>query len=129
MEKFFYIEGAYLILAAIVLLVTLFVTTRPMMGKGAVKKGLTIVGSFLALAIGAHYWVTTSRMAAVKKAFEEGKPVICESRLIRQGAQSIIIRKSLGWRLEGDDFVNDNYVRPFFSARCVVYRKVNLHRE
>jgi len=122
MNKFFYIEGAYLILGGIVLLVTLFVTTRPFMGKGAVKKGMGAVALFLALAIGAHYWVTTSRMAEVKEAFEAGKPVICESRMIRKGAQSLIIRKAQGWRLEGDFFVSDAYVRPFFTARCVLYK-------
>ncbi|WP_456452099.1 hypothetical protein [Hydrogenimonas sp.] len=120
MEKFFYIEGAYLILAAIVLLITLFVTTRPFMGKGAVKKGMGAVALFMALAIGAHYWVTMSRMAEVKKAFEAGKTVLCENRVIRKGAQFLAVRKSLGWRLEGDNFVNDNYVRPFFAARCIV---------
>jgi len=123
MGKFFYIEGAYLILGAIILLVTLFVTTRPFMGKNAVRKGLTAVSLVLALAIGAHYWVTTSRMAAVKAAFERGEPIICESRVVRKGAQSLILKKSLGWRLEGDYFVSDAYVRPFFSARCIVLEK------
>ncbi len=123
MGEFFYIEGAYLILAAIVLLVTLFVTTRPFMGKNAVKKGMVSVTLFFAVAIGAHYWVTISRMNEVKEAFKRGEPIICENRVIRKGAQSIILKKSLGWRLEGDYFVSDNYVRPFFTARCVVYEK------
>ena len=123
MGKFFYIEGAYLILGAIILLVTLFVTTRPFMGKNAVRKGLTAVSLVLALAIGAHYWVTTSRMETVKAAFEKGEPIICESRVVRKGAQSLILKKSLGWRLEGDYFVSDAYVRPFFSARCIVLEK------
>ncbi len=122
MSKFFYMEGAYLVLAFIVLLVALFVTTRPFMPKSAVKKGVGGVALFLAVAIGAHYWVTTSRMEKVKKAFEEGKPIICESRLIRKGAQSIVLRKSNGWRLEGDYFVSDAYARPFFTARCIVYK-------
>lgn len=123
MDKFLYIEGAYLILAAIILLVTLFVTTRPFMGKNAKKRGLTAVSLFLALAIGAHYWVTTSRMEEVKEAFRKGEPIICESRMVRKGAQSLILKKSLGWRLEGDYFVSDAYVRPFFSARCIVLEK------
>ncbi len=123
MGKFFYIEGAYLILAAIVLMVTLFVTTRPFMGKNAKKRGMMYVSLFLAVAIGAHYWVTTSRMEKVKEAFVRGEPIICESRIVRKGAQSLILKKSLGWRLEGDYFVSDAYVRPFFSARCVVYKK------
>ena len=120
MARFLYIEGGYLILAGVILLVTLFVTTRPFMGKGALQKGVGSVALFLTLAIGAHYWVTTNRMAEVKEAFVAGKPVICESRLIRKGAQSLVIRKALGWRLEGDYFVSDNYVRPFFTARCIV---------
>jgi len=123
MGKFFYIEGAYLILAGMILLVTLFVTTRPFMDKSAVKKGMLGVSLVLAIAIGAHYWVTTSRMAEVRVAFERGEAIICESRMIRKGAQSVIFKKRDGWRLEGDNFVSDAYVRPFFAARCLVYRK------
>jgi hypothetical protein len=123
MAQFFYLEGAYLLLAGAILLVTLFVSTRPFMPQGAWKKGVGYVGLFLAIAIGAHYIVTTSRMAEVKARFLRGDPVICESRLIRKGAQSIVIRKSLGWRLEGDHFVSDAYTRPFFTARCVPYEK------
>jgi len=47
MKDFFYLEGAYLILGVFTLLITLFVTTRPFMSKGAVKKGL--LGKRLAL--------------------------------------------------------------------------------
>ena len=119
--KFFYLEGAYLILAGIILLVTLFVTTRPFMSSSAPKKGLVSVGLVLALFIGAHFWITTSRMAEVKKAFEEGKPVLCESRMLRKMAQSIEIRKGVaGWKVEGDNFVSPQYTRPFHTARCIV---------
>ncbi len=127
MKTFLYLEGGYLILAALILLVTLFVTTRPFMAKGAVKKGMIGVSVILALGIGAHYIVTMKRMQSVKSAFEKGEPIICESRLIRKGAQSIILRKSLGWRLQGDYFVSDAYARPFFSARCIVYKKATPH--
>ncbi|WP_457594233.1 hypothetical protein [Hydrogenimonas sp.] len=123
MQNFFYLEGGYLILGFIVLLVTLFVTTRPFMGKGAVKKGFGAVGLVLALLIGGHYWVTTKRMAEVKEAFERGEKIICENRLIRKGAQSIILSKKLGWKLNGEYFVSEAYSRPFFTARCIVYEK------
>ncbi|BDY13638.1 hypothetical protein [Hydrogenimonas cancrithermarum] len=123
MQKFFYLEGGYLILAAVVLLVTLFVTTRPFMGKNAKKKGLMAVSAILAVMIGGHYWVTMDRMEKVKQAFENGDEIICESRLIRKGAQSIILKKTLGWRIEGDYFVSDAYSRPFFMARCIIYKK------
>jgi hypothetical protein len=68
-----------------------------------------------------HYWVTTKRMKEVERAFREGKAIICESRINRKGAQSIIIKKSLGWRLKEDYFVSDSYERPFFTARCIVF--------
>jgi hypothetical protein len=93
------------------------------MGKNAKRRGLTTVFLVLAAAIGAHYRVTTSRMEVVKTAFEKGEPIICENRIVRKGAQSLILRKSLGWRLEGDYFVSDAYLRPFFSARCIVLEK------
>jgi hypothetical protein len=120
MYTFFYLEGAYLILAGIILLITLFVTTRPFMQKGAVKKGLFGVGGVLALMIGAHYYITTGRMAEVKEAFNQDKTILCESRMQRKVAQVVRIRKSNDWHLEGDNFVSPNYERPFFSARCIV---------
>jgi len=121
--KFFYLEGAYLILAGLILLVTLFVTTRPFMSKSAPKKGLISVGLILAIAIGAHFYVTISRMDEVKRAFNEGKAVLCESRMLRNMAQSIEIKKGIaGWELRGDEFISPSYVRPFYTARCIVKR-------
>ena len=120
MKNFLFLEGAYLILGGIILLITLFVSTRPFMAKGAWKKGLLWVSLVLAVMIGAHYKITTDRMEAVKKAFEEGKTILCESRMQRKVAQVVYIKKDNDWRLEGDDFVSPNYVRPFFSARCIV---------
>ncbi len=123
MQKFFYLEGGYLVLALVILLVTLFVTTRPFMGENAVKRGMGGVALVLAVMIGTHYWITTERMAEVKEAFERGEQIICESRMIRQGAQSIILSKKLGWKLDGEYFVSDAFSRPFFTARCLVYEK------
>jgi hypothetical protein len=120
MQNFFILEGGYLILGFIIILVTLFVTTRPFMSRGAMKKGLTGVILILAFFIGAHYYVTANRMESVKSAFEKDQPIICESRMQRKAAQSIIIQKSNDWSLEGDNFVSPNYSRPFFSARCIV---------
>jgi uncharacterized membrane-anchored protein len=119
--KFFYLEGAYLILAAMILLVTLFVTTRPFMSKNAPKKGLISVGMVLGIAIGLHFYFTYTRMEAVKEAFKSGKTVLCESRMFRSMAQSIKINKKLGeWELRGDEFVSPHYIRPFYTARCIV---------
>jgi len=120
MKNFFFLEGAYLILGFITLLITLFVSTRPFMSKGVWKKGLAYVSLVLAVMIGAHYQVTVSRMVEVKEAFEKDQPIICESRMQRKVAQIVNIKKSNEWFLEGDNFVSPNYSRPFFSARCIV---------
>jgi len=120
MKNFLYLEGAYLILGAIILLITLFVGTRPFMTKGAWKRGLLWVSLVLAIMIGIHYKITTDRMEAVKTAFDKGETIICESRMQRKVAQMVYVKKSNDWSLKGDNFVSPNYVRPFFSARCIV---------
>jgi len=120
LANFFFLEGAYLILGAIILAITLFVTTRPFMSKGAIKKGFFWVTLVLAIMIGAHYMMTVNRMDDVKSAFKKDQPIICESRMQRKVAQTVNIQKSKEWSLEGDNFVSPNYSRPFFSARCVV---------
>ena len=120
MKNFFYLEGAYLILGGIILLITLFVTTRPFMSKGAIKRGLFWVTLVIAIFIGGHYKVTTDRIAEVKQAFENDKTIICESRMQRKVAQSVNIQKSNEWTLENNNFVSPNYSRPFFIARCIV---------
>ncbi len=120
LKNFFYLEGAYLILGGIILLVTVFVATRPFMSEGALKKGLLWVTTVLTVMIGAHYAMTVSRMNAVKEAFENDKPVICESRMLRKVAQTVTVQKSKEWFLEGDNFVSPNYSRPYFTARCIV---------
>jgi len=119
-KNFFYLEGAYLILGGIILLITVYVATRPFMSKGALKKGLGWVSLVLAVMIGAHYMITINRMHEVKAAFEKDLPIICESRMQRKVAQTVTIQKSKEWSLEGDNFVSPHYTRPFFSARCIV---------
>ena len=120
MEKFLELEAGYLVIASIILAVTLFVTTRPFFKKGAVVKGLTYVGIFLAFAIGMHFKITTDRMSEVKQAFKEGKMIICESRATRKVAQSVDVDMSREWTLEGDVFASPHYGRVFHSARCLV---------
>lgn len=120
MKNFFFLEGAYLILGLFTLLITLYVTTRPFMAKGAVKKGLFWVSLVIAIMVGGHYSVTSNRMAEVRSAFNKGETIICESRAQRKVAQTVIIEKSNEWILEEDNFVSPNYSRPFFIARCIV---------
>jgi len=120
MSKFLELEGGYLVIALIIMLITLFVASKPMFKKGSAPKALLIVGAVLSFFIGLHHKVTTDRMAEVKQAFSEGKVIICESRMQRKVAQSVDVDKSREWVLEGDLFTSPNYSRPFHTARCLV---------
>ena len=120
MKEFFILEGAYLILAFLILAVTLFVTTRSFMSKNAPKKGLLSVSIVLAFFIGSHYYITTNRIQEVRNAFKNDKAVICESRANTKAAQSIIIKKEYGWKINGNYFSSPNYERDFHLSRCIV---------
>ena len=120
MSKFLELEGGYLVIGLLIMLVTLFVGSRPMFKKGSAPRALLVVGFILAIFIGLHHKVTTSRMAEVKQAFSTGKVIICESRMQRKVAQSVDISRDREWVLEGDIFTSPNYSRPFHTARCLV---------
>ncbi len=126
MELFLKLEAGYLGIAVFALLVTLFVTTRPFVVKGAYKKGLFLVGSASFAFIGMHYFVTSDRMAGVEESFNNGKKVVCESRMLRKVAQSVTIEKSNEWTLKNHMFSSPNYTREFFTARCIKYVPVTL---
>ncbi|KAB7888008.1 hypothetical protein [Poseidonibacter ostreae] len=121
MELFIKLEAGYLGIGLFTLLITLFVTTRPFMSKGSVVKGLIFVAPAIAMFIGMHFYVTSSRMVEVETAFEKGDKVICESRAIRKVAQSVTIEKSNEWTLKDHNFSSPNYNREFFSARCIKF--------
>ena len=124
MELFFALEGGYLAIAAFALLASVYVGTRPFVGNGkAWKKTVPFVAITMVGFIGAHFWVTTSRMADVQYRFNQGGPVICESKALRKVAQSIIIdpKKPQGWVLIGNEFHSPKYERGFHSARCLEY--------
>ncbi len=110
MEKFLELEGGYLFISFVVLMVTLFVTTRPFMSKGALRNGLIGVGLILSSLIAIHFKITTDRMDEVQSAFNDGKSIICESRMLRKASQSIEINRAKDWKLDGDIFVSPHFV-------------------
>ena len=126
MELFFKLEAGYLGIAAFALVITLIVTTRPFMPKGALKKGLLLMASLSFTFIALHYYVTSSRIIEVETAFNNGKKVLCESRAVRKVAQSVSIEKSNEWTLKEHMFSSPNYSREFFSARCIKYVPITL---
>ncbi len=120
MSKFLELEAGYLVIGLLIMLITLFVGSRPMFKKGAAPRALLVVGFILAIFIALHHNVTTSRMAEVKQAFSEGKDVICESRATRKVAQSVTVNINKEWTLNGDVFASPNYSRVFHTARCIL---------
>ena len=124
MMNFLELEGGYLAIGAFALAAAIFVGTRPFVGDGkAWKKTVPFVLITMTGFIMAHYLVTTNRMADVKERFNNGNPVICESKAVRKVAQSIIIdpKSTNGWTLIGDEFHSPKYERGFHSARCLEY--------
>ena len=69
MDLFLELEVVYLVIGAFLLSVTAFVTTRDFMPKVAFKRGMLMVGGFVAILISIHYSMTTTRMEGVKKLF------------------------------------------------------------
>ncbi len=120
MNEFLKLEGAYLFFAFVILLITVFVATRPFIAKGSLKKALIWVSLFLICAIALHYYVTKSRMEAVATAYKSGKEVLCENRIYTKGANFITIKDNGEWSLKNDYFVSPNFTRDFFLARCIV---------
>ena len=126
MQQFFELEAAYLVMGVIVLLITWFVSTRPFMSPTAPRNGLLGALLVIVLMIGGHYYMTTSRMAEVRAAFAQDKQLLCESRMLRKVAQSVVVQRSKGWEIQKDQFVSPLYTRPFHVARCIVARAISL---
>ncbi len=121
MDLFLELEVVYLVIGAFLLSVTAFVTTRDFMPKVAFKRGMLLVGGFVAILISIHYNMTTTRMEGVKKLFNAGDTIICENKMRRTISRSVLLSKKMGWRLEGDLFKNDDYERAFHTSRCIEF--------
>ncbi len=121
MELFFELEVVYLIIGLFIMTITAIVTTRDFVPRVAFKRGMILVGGFLTIMIGLHYYMTTSRMAGVKEIFNEGDTIICENKMRRTISRSVLLSKDLGWSLDGDEFVNPEYERNFHTSRCIEY--------
>jgi len=119
MKEFFILEGAYIAIALFGLLITVYVTTRPFMPKGALKKGLISIIAISGSLIMTHFYVTKSRMQEIKQAFYNKQPILCENRIYTKAAQFITILPDNQWRIENDTFKSPNYERSFHLARCI----------
>ena len=125
MELFFELEIVYIVIGIFFLIVTTYVTTRDFMPKVAFMRGMIGVFTVFAIMITAHFFFTTKRMNGVKEIFNEGGTIICENKMQRTISRSVLISKELGWRIEGDTFESDNFMRGFHTARCVDYSPID----
>jgi hypothetical protein len=119
MGEFFELEAVYIAIAVFALSITLFVTTRDFMPKGAFKKGMLWVGGVSSAMVGFHYYMTTSRMSEVESIFNAGEMLICENKMRRTISRSVLIAQKDGWSLDGHLFKNPDYERDFHTSRCV----------
>jgi len=119
MGDFFILEGGNISISLFFIAIALFVYSRKFIDLKIRKFILIFTIVLFSLLIAGHYKITTDRMVVVKKDFLSGKKIVCENRENRKSAQSVIVRKDLGWRLDGDTFINANYTRPFHTSRCV----------
>jgi len=119
MGDFFILEGGNISISLFFVAIALFVYSRKFIDLKIRKFILIFTIVLFSLLVAGHYKITTDRMAEVKNDFLAGKKIVCENRENRKSAQSVIIRKDLGWRLDGDTFINANYTRPFHTSRCV----------
>jgi len=126
MKLFLQLEAGNLTIALFFLLIAIIVATRPFVRKQVKKFILFTVITVFTILIAGHYSITTGRMAEVKSAFDAGRKIECESRLNRKAAQSVIVSRDLGWRMEGDLFTHPGYTRSFHAARCIVKTKPKL---
>lgn len=128
MQRFFELEGGYLLIGLFALGVAIFVGTRPFISNGkAWKKTVPFILITITGFIGTHFIVTISRISDAKEQFNSGGSVICESKALRKVAQSIIInpKSSQNWTIIGDEFSSPEFSRNFHIARCLVYKQNN----
>ncbi len=122
MEDFIILEGGLLTVAAFMLAVTAFTSTRSFVAKGTFKRTFPGVFIVLAIVITWHYNQTVNRMETVKEAFENGKVIVCDNKGDLTLGRNVLVDKSrYGWKVDEFFFTSDKYPRNFHISRCVVH--------
>ncbi|MDX9813844.1 MAG: hypothetical protein WC144_04230 [Sulfurimonas sp.] len=119
MVEFLELEAVYIALGVFAVTITIIVTTRDFMPKGAFKKGVSSVAVISSLLVFGHYYNTTSRMDNTERLFNEGKTIICENKMHRTISQSVLVDKDANWILEDHLFKHEDMSRDFHTSRCI----------
>ncbi|NPA51144.1 MAG: hypothetical protein GXO02_05895, partial [Epsilonproteobacteria bacterium] len=94
---------------------------RKFFPKDFYKKAVGVVLIILIVAIGSHYYFLNKRINEVKEAFLSSKEILCENRVSRIGARSIVVKKgTAGWKIKDDFFISPQYSKKFFMGRCIL---------
>lgn len=119
MVQFLELEAVYIAMYVFALVITLIVTTRDFMPRGALKKGVLWLSIVSFIMIAFHYNMTTNRMKEVENIFNNKETVICENKMHRTISRSVLISQKDGWILEDHLFKNKDFERDFHTSRCV----------
>lgn len=109
-------EAVFIFIALFVFGIATFVVTRPFV-KLKPKKILPALAVFLILGLILHYNYRISHIENVKKAFNEGKNILCVDKTNKLG--QVLVKKG-EWRLENDIFVNPEFPRGYNIRQCIV---------
>ena len=116
LADFFKEEFVYILIALFIFGIAVFVVTRPFVHVSS-KKVLSGVGVFLLLALIAHYSWRVHHMENVRKAFMEGKNILCVDKTNKIGY--VLIHKG-DWKIKNDEFVHPEFPRGYNIRQCVV---------
>ncbi len=116
MLNFFHEELVFILVSLFVFALTAFVVTRPFVHLPA-KKILPAVALFLIVALIAHYNWRMAHIAKVKKAFSEGKNILCIDKTNKIGY--VLINKG-EWKIVNDEFRHPEFPRGYNVRQCVV---------
>ena len=116
MANFFKEEFIFILVALFILGITIFVTTRPFVAKGA-RKAIPVVAVLLAIALVAHYYFRQNLMQEVRQGFSEGKTILCMDKTNKIGY--VVIHQG-EWQLRGDEFVHPEFPRSYNIRNCIV---------
>ncbi len=116
MENFFKEELIFILISLFILGITVFVTTRPFVDKGA-RKAIPLVALFLILALVAHYRFRQNLIEEVKEGFMRGETILCMDKTNKIGY--VIVHKG-EWKMEEDNFTHPEFPRSYNIRNCIV---------
>lgn len=115
LADFFKEEFIYILISLFIFAIAAFVVTRPFVQLPA-KKILSIVGGVLVLFLVLHYSWRIHHIEQVRKAFQEGKNILCLDKTNKIG---YVLINSGEWKLKNDEFTHPEFPRSYNIRECI----------